>query len=201
MLSFWNLNIEEQKRTKTLVTRHLQSLRKSMTSQQGKILFFLKQLMLKFIWICIILTTHGVISKWLLKELKCKLTPQKCCFALIWRHFDSSSASKCHFDPTSESTKSKRHVRRVKMTLRIIMLKWLPLVKTALLNLQCTSVTNTTYLKAFDISCVEIFWVIVQTRVGGLFAISKHREELKIQGEGTSQTNQYFEGKSRRKLA
>ena len=45
-----------------------------------------------------------------------------------------------HFDPTSESKrllKSRRHIRRVKMTLRIIVLKWLLLVKTTLLNLQC----------------------------------------------------------------
>ena len=58
--------------------------------------------------------------------LESKLTPQKCRFTLIWSHFDSSLESKCHFDPTSESKrllKSKRHIRGVKMTLRIIVLK------------------------------------------------------------------------------
>ena len=42
MLSFWN--IEGQKKTKTLVIRHLGYSKKSMTSQQGKIRFLKKQL-------------------------------------------------------------------------------------------------------------------------------------------------------------
>ena len=91
----------------------------------------------------VILTTHGVISKLLLKELECKLTPQKCRFTLTWSHFDSSLALKCHFDPTTESKrllKSKWHTRGVKMTLQTILLKWLLLVKTTVLNLQCTVV-------------------------------------------------------------
>ena len=74
------------------------------------------------------------------QKLECKLIPQKCRFTLIWSHFDSSLASKCHFDLTPESKrllKSRRHIRGVKMTLRIIVLKRLPLVKATLLNLQC----------------------------------------------------------------
>ena len=50
----------------------------------------------------VVLTTRGVISKWLLKELECKITHQKCRFTPIWSHFESSLASKCDFEPTSE---------------------------------------------------------------------------------------------------
>ena len=84
----------------------------------------------------VILTTHGVISKWLLKELECKLTPQKCRFTLIWSHFDSSLASKCHFDPTLDSKrllKSKRHIKEVKNDSPNNSVE---MVKTTLLNLQ-----------------------------------------------------------------
>ena len=38
-------------------------------------------------------------------------------------------------------------------------------------------------MQAQHFVCRNAFEVIVQTRVGGLPPISKHREELKIQGE------------------
>ena len=38
---------------------------------------------------------------------------------------------------------------------------------------------------AATVYVIKIFYVIVQIRVGGLPAISKHREELKLRGEGS----------------
>ena len=69
-----------------------------------------------------------------LERARMPINSSEVSFYTVWSHFESFLASKCHFDPTSES---KRHIRGVKMTLRTIVLKCLPLVKTTLLNLQC----------------------------------------------------------------
>ena len=75
-----------------------------------------------------------------LERVRMPINSSEVSFYTVRSHFESFLASKCHFDPTSESKrllKSKRHIKGVKMTLRTIVLKCLPLVKTTLLNLQC----------------------------------------------------------------
>ena len=53
-----------------------------------------------------------------LVRVRMQINPRKCRFTLIWSHFDSSLASKCHSDPTSESKRQNDSIRGVKMTLR-----------------------------------------------------------------------------------
>ena len=74
------------------------------------------------------------------ERIRMQVNSSDCRFTLIWSHFDFSLASRCQFDPTSESKrllKSKRHIGGVKITLPRIVLKRLHLLKTTVLNLQC----------------------------------------------------------------
>ena len=61
-----------------------------------------------------------------LERVRCKLTPQKCRFTLIRNHFDSSLASVIlpqRRRPKDYQSRNDMHIRGVKMTLLIIVLK------------------------------------------------------------------------------
>ena len=62
---------------------------------------------------------------------------------------------------------------------------WLIMYKYILPYTRLTNKTllNPVILQAQHFVCRNAFEIIVQPRVGGLLPISKHREELKIQGE------------------